>query len=117
MQFTRWCLNTTLIVYSVWIYQVHLTVKINICGSLYVPRLALGACQLKVASDILSTTLALDINSTRRPFLVVLNRAFRGETIVPWPLTGSEFHKVGAATEHALVPTFVLTLGTKSRLE
>ena len=32
-------------------------------------------------------------------------------------LTGSEFHRVGAATEKALVPTFVLTLGTKSRLE
>ena len=33
------------------------------------------------------------------------------------PLTGSEFHKVGAATEKALVPTFVLTLGTKSILQ
>ena len=32
-------------------------------------------------------------------------------------LTGSEFHRVGAATEKALVPTFVLTLGTKSRLK
>ena len=32
-------------------------------------------------------------------------------------LTGSEFHRVGAATEKALVPTFVSTLGTKSRLE
>ena len=32
-------------------------------------------------------------------------------------LTGSEFHRLGAATENALVPTFVLTLGTKSRLE
>ena len=32
-------------------------------------------------------------------------------------LTGSEFHRVGAATEKALVPIFVLTLGTKSRLE
>ena len=32
-------------------------------------------------------------------------------------LTGSEFHRVSAATEKALVPTFVLTLGTKSRLE
>ena len=31
-------------------------------------------------------------------------------------LTGSEFHGVGAATEKALVPTFVLTLGTKSCL-
>ena len=32
-------------------------------------------------------------------------------------LTGSEFHRVGAATEIALVSTFVLTLGTKGRLE
>ena len=32
-------------------------------------------------------------------------------------LKGSEFHRVGAATQKALVPTFVLTLGTKSRLE
>ena len=32
-------------------------------------------------------------------------------------LTGSEFHRVGAATEKALVPTFVLTLRTKSRLD
>ena len=32
-------------------------------------------------------------------------------------LTGSEFHRVGAAIEQALVPTFVLTLGTKRRLE
>ena len=32
-------------------------------------------------------------------------------------LTGSEFHRVGAATEQAVVPTFVLTLRTKSRLE
>ena len=31
-------------------------------------------------------------------------------------LTGSEFHRVGVATEKALVPTFVLTLRTKSRL-
>ena len=31
-------------------------------------------------------------------------------------LTGSEFHRVGAATEKALVPTFVLTLGTKTRI-
>ena len=31
-------------------------------------------------------------------------------------LTGSEFHRVSAATEKALVPTFVLTLG-KHRLE
>ena len=31
-------------------------------------------------------------------------------------LTDSEFHRVGAAIEKALVPTFVLTLGTKSRL-
>ena len=28
-----------------------------------------------------------------------------------------KFHIVGAATEKALVPTFALTLGTKSRLE
>ena len=32
-------------------------------------------------------------------------------------LTGSEFHRVGAATEKALVPTSVLILGTKRRLE
>ena len=32
-------------------------------------------------------------------------------------LTGSEIDRVGAATEKALVPTFSLTLGTKSRLE
>ena len=32
-------------------------------------------------------------------------------------LTGCEFHRVGAASKHALLPTFVLTLGTKSRLE
>ena len=32
-------------------------------------------------------------------------------------VTGSELHRVGATTEQALVPTFVLTLGTKSRLE
>ena len=32
-------------------------------------------------------------------------------------LTGSEFHRVGAATGRALVLMFVLTLGTKSRLE
>ena len=31
--------------------------------------------------------------------------------------TGSEYDRVGAATEKALVPTFVLTLGTKGRLE
>ena len=31
-------------------------------------------------------------------------------------LTGSGFHRVSAATEKALVPTFVLTLGTKRRL-
>ena len=31
--------------------------------------------------------------------------------------TGSEFHRVGAATAKALVPTFILTLGTKSRLK
>ena len=32
-------------------------------------------------------------------------------------ITGSEFHRVGAATEKAPVTTFALTLGTKSRLE
>ena len=32
-------------------------------------------------------------------------------------LTGNEFHSVCAATEKALVPTFVLTLGIKSGLE
>ena len=32
-------------------------------------------------------------------------------------LTGSEFHRVGAATEKGLVPTFVLILGTKTRLK
>ena len=32
-------------------------------------------------------------------------------------LTGSEYHRVGPVTEKALVPTFVLTLGTKSTLE
>ena len=32
-------------------------------------------------------------------------------------LTGSEFHRVGAATEKAVVPTFVLILRTKSKLE
>ena len=32
-------------------------------------------------------------------------------------LTWSEFHRVGAATEKPLVQTFVLTLGTKSKLE
>ena len=32
-------------------------------------------------------------------------------------LTGSTFQRVGAATEKALVPTFNLTLATKSRLE
>ena len=32
-------------------------------------------------------------------------------------LTGSEFHKVGAATEKARVPAFVLTLGTESKSE
>ena len=32
-------------------------------------------------------------------------------------LTGSEFRRVGVATEKALAPTFVLTLGTKSRLK
>ena len=32
-------------------------------------------------------------------------------------LTGSTFHRVGAATEKSLVPTFNLTLATKSRFE
>ena len=32
-------------------------------------------------------------------------------------LTGSEFHRVGAATEKALASTFFLTQGIKSRLE
>ena len=32
-------------------------------------------------------------------------------------LTGSEFHRFGATAEKAVVPTFVLTLGTKSRLD
>ena len=32
-------------------------------------------------------------------------------------LTGSEFHRVGVATEKALVLMFVLTLGKKSGLE
>ena len=32
-------------------------------------------------------------------------------------LTGNEFHKVGAATEKALVPMFVLILGIKSKCE
>ena len=32
-------------------------------------------------------------------------------------LTGTTFQRVGAATETALVPTFILTLATKSRLE
>ena len=31
--------------------------------------------------------------------------------------TGSEFHRVGVVTEKAPIPTFVLTLGTKSGLE
>ena len=31
--------------------------------------------------------------------------------------SGSEFHRVGAVAKIALVPTFVLTLGAKSRLE
>ena len=31
--------------------------------------------------------------------------------------TNREFHRVGAATEKTLLPTLVLTLGTKSRLE
>ena len=31
-------------------------------------------------------------------------------------LTGSEFHRVIAATDKTLVPTFVLTMGTKRRL-
>ena len=32
-------------------------------------------------------------------------------------LTGSEVHRVGAAIKKALVPTVVLTLGTKRTLE
>ena len=32
-------------------------------------------------------------------------------------MSGSEFHRVGAATEKARVPAFVLTLGTKSKPE
>ena len=32
-------------------------------------------------------------------------------------LSGSEFHRVGAATEKARVPAFVLTLGTESKPE
>ena len=32
-------------------------------------------------------------------------------------LTGSGFHRLGAATENALVPTFVSTLGKESRFE
>ena len=32
-------------------------------------------------------------------------------------LTGSEFYRISAVTEKALVPTFVLTVGTISRLE
>ena len=32
-------------------------------------------------------------------------------------LSGSEFHRVGAATEKARVPAFVLTLGTASEVE
>ena len=32
-------------------------------------------------------------------------------------LTGSEFHRVGAATKKVLAATFVLTLVTKSRLQ
>ena len=31
--------------------------------------------------------------------------------------TNREIHRVGAATEKALVPMFVLTLGTKNKLE
>ena len=37
--------------------------------------------------------------------------------ISDFSLTGSEFHRVGAATEKGLVPTFVLILGIKNRLE
>ena len=40
-----------------------------------------------------------------------------GEMVLYLTLTESEFHRVSAATEKDLVPTFVLTLGTKSRLE
>ena len=32
-------------------------------------------------------------------------------------LSGSEFHRVGAATEKARVPAFVITLGTESKSE
>ena len=32
-------------------------------------------------------------------------------------MSGSEFHRVGAATEKARVPAFVLTLGTESKSE
>ena len=32
-------------------------------------------------------------------------------------LMRSEFHRIGAATEKALVPTFVLTRGTENGLE
>ena len=32
-------------------------------------------------------------------------------------LTGSEFYRIGATTEKALLPTFVLTPETTSRLE
>ena len=39
------------------------------------------------------------------------------QVLLDLTLTVIEFHRVGAATEKALVPTFVLTLGTKSRLE
>ena len=43
----------------------------------------------------------------------------RNVVIFPTHLTlaGREFHRVGAVTEKALVPTFVLTLRTKKRLE
>ena len=40
-------------------------------------------------------------------------RRWRKETLLPsdLTLTGSEFHRVGAATEKACVPAFVLTRG------
>ena len=38
-------------------------------------------------------------------------------SLTDYILTGREFHRIGAATEKALVSPFILTLGTKSRLE
>ena len=37
--------------------------------------------------------------------------------LADFTLSGSEFHRVGAATEKARVPAFVLTLGTESKPE